>query len=228
MDVNGVIYQYTAVKDPADDYTVTIRNSYSDGTGYVFSETDDWSGNPGSTINKLIPLPYVPLTDFGDGEIAETGIGSVIEPTVIYTYRLDPETYNQPTLPDLPELPTYDPLADRNVLDALEPTDLSVIESEEKESEEKDEEEEEDRLRTALTASDSAMMAGLSASQSAKMKAMTAATNINSYYQAQITGGVYKEVIVLQDKNIPDNRRMLRSLGQDKLHTRMVDQQWGR
>jgi hypothetical protein len=51
---------------------------------------------------------------------------------------------------------------------------------------------------------------------------------MQGYYDKQIAGGVYKETIVLQDKNIPDNRRALRQMSQQKLHKQMVDQQYGR
>jgi hypothetical protein len=37
---------------------------------------------------------------------------------------------------------------------------------------------------------------------------------------------MYKESIVLQDKDIVDNRRALRSLGQDKLMNQMVEEQY--
>jgi len=37
---------------------------------------------------------------------------------------------------------------------------------------------------------------------------------------------VYKESVVLIDKNIPDNKRAFRSMSQQKLHTQMVDSQY--
>ena len=55
---------------------------------------------------------------------------------------------------------------------------------------------------------------------------MNVATNLNTYYAAVLQGGKYQETVVLKDKNIPDNRRALRSLGQQKLHTEMIEEQY--
>lgn len=100
--VNDVIYSYTAVKDPADPFTVTLRNENAKVPGqYIFSETDDWTGLPGSKINKVVPTGNIDIKYWGDGEIATTGIGTVEEPKVFYTYRYDP-CYNPQTDPSCP------------------------------------------------------------------------------------------------------------------------------
>jgi len=68
LQVTGVVYQYTAVKDPEDDMIVHVQNQNAQDSGYIFRETDDWSGLPGNTINKLIPdapaicLPFLSLS----------------------------------------------------------------------------------------------------------------------------------------------------------------------
>ena len=47
------------------------------------------------------------------------------------------------------------------------------------------------------------------------------------YYAADIDGGVYKEIVVLPAKDIPDNKRGLRNgLAQQVLHERMVQSQY--
>jgi len=51
---------------------------------------------------------------------------------------------------------------------------------------------------------------------------------LNNYYAMNLKGGQYRETLVLQDKNLPDNRRAFRSMSQQKLHTDMVNQQYGR
>jgi len=100
--VNDVIYSYTAVKDPADPFTVTIRNQNAEVPGsYIFSQTDDWSGKEGYRINKVVPTGNIDIKYWGDGEIATTGIGTVEEPKVFYTYRYDP-CYNPQTDPSCP------------------------------------------------------------------------------------------------------------------------------
>ena len=226
-EINGVFYRYTAVKDPNDPYTVSVQNEAANASGYIFRETDDWSGGSGGTIQKFVPVPYSPLGDWGDGSIEQVGIGSVEEPLVLYSYRYDPSRVQQQELPEIPAVPVYDALSDSYVNAALEPTDLSLIEDDE--IKEKDAEEEDDgRLEKALAAQENALTMAGNITQAAILQAMNTATNMNSYYAAQIKGGVYQETVVLKDKNIPDNRRALRSLGQQKLHTDMVDQQYGR
>ena len=226
VDVTGVIYQYTAVKDRADPYTVSIQNEAADGNGFIFRETDDWSGKSGGTITKFVPVPYSPLGEWGAGHIEQVGIGSVVDPTVVYTFRQDPIAV-QPELPELPTYDLYDPLSDSAVLNALTQTDLSLIEDDELEKD-KDEEEDDGRLETALAASENALTLASNMTQSAILQSMNIATNLNGYYAKEMTGGVYKETIVLQDKNIPDNRRAFRNLAQQVLHKQMVDQQYGR
>lgn len=227
-DINGVFYRYTAVKDAGDPYTVSIQNESANGSGYIFRSTDDWSGGSGGTIIKFVPVPYSPVGDWGDGSIEQVGIGSVEDPTVLYSYRHDPNrVQQQPEIPDLPTYDIYDPLNDSYVNAALEPTDLSFIKVEEPERD-KDEEEDDGRLEKALAASENALTIGIGVSQNALLKAMNTATNLNTYYAAKLHGGQYQETVVLQDKDIPDNRRALRSLGQQKLHTDMVNQQYGR
>ena len=225
VDINGVFYQYTAIKQQDDPYIVSIQNQNANGSGYIFRETDDWTRGSGGTITKFVPLPYSPLGDWGTGEIEQVGIGSVQDPTVLYSFRFDPDAVSPPELPILPDIPTYDPLADRYVMDSLEPTDLTLIEDDEPEQKE-DEDEDKDRLETALAASDNALTIASGMSQSALVQAMNIATNMNAYYDRQIAGGTYKEVIVLQDKNIPDNRRAFRSLAQDRVHKQLIDSQY--
>ena len=228
IDINGVIYQYTAVKERADPYTVSIQNENASGSGYIFRETDDWSGKSGATINKFIPVPYSPLGNWGTGSIEQVGIGSVEDPTVVYTYRVDPSRLQQQQeIPDLPVVDVYDALSDGYVTASLEPTDRELYEDDELNKSDS-EEEDDGRLEKALAAQENALTLAGNVTQSALLQAMNTATNLSTYYSAQIKGGVYQESVVLIDKNIPDNRRALRSLGQQKLHTDMVNQQYGR
>jgi len=228
VDINGVIYQYTAIKDRADPYTVSIQNEAADGNGFIFRSTDDWSGKSGATLTRFVPVPYSPLGRWGEGSIDEVGIGAIENPTVVYTFRRDPSVLQQQQIPDLPTYDIYDALSDSYVQQSLEPTDLSLIEDDNEEKADKDEDDEKERLETALAASENALTIGVGMSQNALLQAMNTATNLNGYYAAVLQGGKYQETVVLQDKNIPDNRRALRSLGQQKLHNDMVNQQYGR
>jgi hypothetical protein len=228
-DINGVFYRYTVTKDANDPYTVSIQNENASGSGYIFREADDWSGGSGGTIQKFVPVPYSPLGDWGEGSIDEVGLGTLTDPTVLYSYRYDPSSAQQ-DIPDLPPNPLplpYDAMADSAVIDALKPTDPDLYEDDESKNSEKYEEDD-GRLEVALAAQENALTLAGGISQGALVKAMNTATNMNTYYALQINGGRYREAVVLKDKNIPDNRRALRSLGQQKLHTEMVNKQYGR
>jgi hypothetical protein len=228
VDINGVFYRYTAVKDPNDPYTVSVQNQAANGSGYIFRETDDWSGGSGGTIQKFVPLPYSPLGDWGDGTIDEVGVGRVEDATVLYSYRFDPDRVQQQELPEIPAVPIYDALTDGYVTASLEPTDRELYEDDDEVNQKDTEEEDDGRLEKALAAQENALTLAGSLTQNALVQAMNVATNLNTYYAANIPGGVYRETVVLKDKNIPDNRRAFRSLGQQKLHTDMVNQQYGR
>ena len=88
LDISGVIYNYTAVKDLEDNFTVTVGNEDLDG-GYIWKDTEDWSGKYGIKLRKFIPIAYTPVELFGKGSIATTGTGSVEDASVIYMYRWD-------------------------------------------------------------------------------------------------------------------------------------------
>ena len=51
---NALIYKYTTVKNPEDDMLVHVGNLNANGDGYIFKETDDWSGVAGSATVKLL------------------------------------------------------------------------------------------------------------------------------------------------------------------------------
>ena len=55
---------------------------------------------------------------------------------------------------------------------------------------------------------------------------MNAATNVNSYYTADISGGVYSETSSLNGGKIVDNKKAFKSLTQDKLHNEMIREQY--
>jgi hypothetical protein len=241
LDISGVIYRYTAVKDRADPFTVSVQNENAIDGGYIFRSTDDWSGKSGQTINKLVPVGYSPIKYWGDGSIETTGVGSVANPVVLYTYRLDtcfdPQTDPtcpgyEPPLPDLPpppDIPLYSALDDENVKAATDPTDPSLYDKDDEDSKKKDKDEDDDgRLEKALAASDNALTLAAGVSQTSLLQAMNTATNLNNYYAASIPGGTYKETLTLVDSKLPDNRRALRAMGQQKLHNEMVNQQYGR
>ena len=64
LQVNGVVYRYTAVKNTDDDMVVHVQNENARGAGYIFRSSDDWSGLPGNTINKVVPVNNVDISWF--------------------------------------------------------------------------------------------------------------------------------------------------------------------
>jgi len=173
-------------------------------------------------------VPYSPVGDWGNGSIEQVGVGSVEDATVLYSYRYDASrVQSAQEAYDFSQVSTYDALSDRNVLEALAPTDPKLYEDDEDEKEGDGSDEEGNRLETALAASDNALAMGLGISQAALLKSMNIATNLNNYYAANIDGGVYRETTKLVDSKLPDNKRALRNnLAQQKLHKQMVDEQW--
>ena len=87
LDINGLLYRYTTIKNPEDDMKVHVGNHNPNGDGYTFRETDDWSGVPGNTIVKSFPLSNIPSANWGTGFIEVEGEGTVEDATVIYNLR---------------------------------------------------------------------------------------------------------------------------------------------
>jgi len=215
LDISGVIYRYTAVKERADPFTVTVQNEHTGG-GYIFRETDDWSGKPGQTISKAIPIDYSPVRYWGQGSIETTGLGSVEDPQVVYTYRfIEPEI--EQTAPPLPTL--YSVLDDPYAQTAETDRDLY----EDDDLKDKEGEEEKEDMEKALAASDADL--SMAVGQTGMIAAMNPVT-MHNYYAMSIPGGVYQETVILQGGEIKDNRRAFRSMANDRLHNQMVEEQW--
>ena len=234
LDISGVLYNYTTVKNVVDDFTVTIENDKVGG-GYIFQDTEDWSGKHGGKVQNVIPLPYTPIEQFGDGRIRGTGTGSIEDVTILYMYRWDLCRNAQndescpnyiPPLPVIPKIEIYDALEDDSVKEATEETNSELYEKEKERESTEEEEEERERLEIALASSGNALTIANASSQAAILKAMNLVANINSYYTAKIPSTIYKDTIVLQDKDIVDNRLVFRSLTQEQLHNEMIQEQY--
>ena len=216
MDINAVLYRYTTVKDKSAAMTVSVQNKDTQGAGYIFREVDDWTNLPGNTISKIISVNNIPISRWGDGEIQVTGQGSVIDATVVYSYRID-TCFNpqlDPSCPGyrapVPEV--YSALDDEAVRNALETPERKVYEEEKTESKQS-----ETKGRTITGKKDPVL------------EAMIAGANIAPYYALTIPGGVYKDSVVLRDTRLPDNKRgLLNGLAQQKLHEQLIDLQYRR
>ena len=235
LDINGLLYKYTTIKNPEDDLKVHVKNLNAEGEGYTFSATDDWSGVPGNTIVKSFPIANVASSKWGDGSITVEGQGSVTDPVVIYSFRID-ECYDEQSnpacpgyvkpVPVIPVVELYDVLDDDEAMAAIEADEFqydedgNLILSEE-------EEEEETRIEMGLTASANALTLFKTQGQDDLILAINQQTNIAMYYNASINGGVYADAPGLADSEIPDNKKALRNnLAQQLLHEKMVDMQY--
>ena len=237
VDINGLLYRYTTVKDPEANMKVHVGNRNASGDGYTFRETDDWSGVPGNTIVKSFPLSNIPASKWGTGFVEVEGEGTVKDAVVIYNYRLDkcydPQSdpscagYVKP-MPVLPEVIVYDALEDDAVIDTLEADEFQYDEDGELILDE-EEEEEETRIEMGLTASANALTLFKAQNQSDIILALNKQTNINMYYNAKINGGTLNDAAGLKDGTIPDNKKALRNnLAQQVLHEKMVDMQYNK
>lgn len=232
LDISGVIYTYNPIKEVSDDFTVTVQNENAAGDGYIFQDTEDFSGKHPIRIRKVLQLPYVPIESFGQGSIATTGVGTLKDESVIYMYRFDAcrNPQNDPSCPDyIPPLPPpikiYDALDDDSVKLASKETDKELIDDDEDNKQSNEEEEDKDRLETMLGIASNAFTLADGVTQSSLINTMNS-VNMDTYYLARIPSKVYREPLVLKDQGISDNRKVLRSLSNDRLHQTMIEEQY--
>lgn len=236
LTVNGVVYRYTTVKDAEDEMLVHVQNEDAINGGYIFRETDDWSGLPSNTINKLVPVNDIPIQYWGDGSIEVEGKGEVTDATVLYNYRYDTcfEVTDNPECPGyipplaLPDVEAYDPMKDQFVQDELEKeTELDDEDEEERQRRKvAQEKKRDDRLEAILGVVNNSLLA---AEQQAKHDDLTALNYIPSNYFDSLPDTKYEETVVLKDANLPDNRKARRqSVSQQLLHKKLVDLQYER
>ncbi len=231
LTVDGVIYQYTTVKNIKDPMIVNIQNKNAYQPGFVFRSQDNWSGLPGNTITKVVPVDNIPIMHWGAGSINVDGIGEVRNPSVVYKYKydtcVDPLSspscpgYSAAMLKQLTEKPVeiYDPLADQYVKNALD-TKFTA--------------EEEIKIQLAAKRNDKpidkkSVSSPLSPRDALLESQLEMLNNIPGFelYKVSIPGGVYNDVLRYPDKKLPDSKDARRlGLAQEKLHRTMVDLQY--
>lgn len=237
LQVNGVIYRYTAVKNANDDMLVHVQNENALGEGYIFRETDDWSGIPGNTINKVVPVNGIDISYWGPGSIEVEGFGSVKNPSVVYTYQYDP-CFDPQSRPDCPGY--KDPFVmSLDDVDVVDPLDNDLIQDELDRKAALDDEDQEDRdrkkmkskkkiderLEKVLGIVNTSILAATAQAKHAELLAL--AMLPTSYTSTTMDGGSYEESVTLLDKKIEDNKKGLRNnLAQQLLHQQMVDLQY--
>lgn len=241
LEVNGLIYRYTTEKDPGSDMQVHIQNEHAIEDGYIIRNTDDWSQLPGSTINNMVLFPGIPTELIGQGSMEVEGEGDIIDPSVQYSYKFD-ECYIVLSNPECPGFAQalYDWLLENDLL-GKEPeigdpfydewVQLSLkneddVEDEEEKVEVENEEEQSEDAISALNADVDIEGFVDGARQSAIMQSFATIPKFDGYYAANISGGVYEDVLTLEDNVIIDNQRALNNLSQDNVHRNMVRSQY--
>lgn len=240
VTINNLFYRYTIQKDPNSDATVTVRNANPIDGGYIFSETDDWSGREGATIQKFFPLNDIDKQFWGNGEILLEGEGTIFNPDVRYGYKLDPcyEPLSSPECPGF-DAALYDWLKLNGLLDGAEPIDPYnskevqdaldnevEIDEDDKYKEETIQTEDEEKRRK-LAGDNSALMAEAAAKQ-ALFDAMANMPQFNDYLTMNIDGKEYIETVELKDGTLPDNRRAFGRLANDGKFNEIVRSQYDR
>ena len=237
LTVGNVIYRYTAVKDIDDNMLVHVQNENALGTGYIFRETDDWSGLEGNTIYKTIPVGDIPIDYWGDGSIEIEGQGSVADPSVIYTYKYD-TCYDPQTSPDCPDY--QEPYVLEDILpkeDYVDPQQEEFMrlemEKQYKLDQQKEQEEYDRKKRLTKVKVDLEKMLGglnmqaMSDAAQLQEQALFAMNYIPVSYTSSLEGGSYQDVPMLKDGYIPRNKKARRvGLAQQRKHEEMLDLQY--
>jgi len=241
LKINGVIYQYTMNKEKEADALVHVRNKNADGEGYIFEKTDDWSGKDGATLRKFYTFPGTNAELWGDGEMVVEGDGSITDPVMVYSHRMDVDEEAISCINPLssPECPgfldaLYKYLQEMGLLEPSEDDPYyeewlaAQAQPEEDEETDQEEEKEKEELEDSLRATPSENKLADAAAQDAMMDAMAGLPKFDPYYQVAIEGGQYVEEVQLQDATLPDNKRAMRSLANDARHKTMVRSQYDR
>lgn len=237
LAVNGVVYQYTTVKDPNDPMLVSVQNENAVDGGYIFREVDDWSGLPGNTINKIVPVDYIPVQYWGDGSIVVEGEGQVIDPSVTYTYRYDDKCIDPQKNPSCPGYKPEIPEMDQTDLELAGETFQDQMDREQvfrdDDQERRDFEKMKDKEKKKLKLVDLEKMLGrfsLNALQGPAEQLhqqLTAMNYVPETYNRVIPDPGYEERIELKDATLPDNTKLRRlNYANDALHNQMVEQQY--
>ena len=240
LTIEGVFHKYTITKDATTDSTVSITNEKVGGDGYVYEYVDDWNNLPSGTKIKYDPMASTLGTLFGDGEIKVTGDGSLSDVIILYHYKYDPcdTPLNEPSCPNYKDA-VYQYLLDNDLLSGgnvddpyynewvqiqlEEQAELEELEVEEAEAEEKSED---------LTVEEILSVRGVTekiadpVQQLAMLQQLISVGKLELYFNLDIDGGVYEDVLKIDGGEIKDNVRAYRSLAQDSVHRSMVRSQY--
>jgi hypothetical protein len=243
LQVNGITYYYVMSKDPAEDVKVYVRNEDAVNGGYIFEEVDDWSGLPGNSIQKNFRFAGIPGEQWGQGSMDVEGNGTISDPSMIYSYRMD-------ITPD--QVVCVNPLSDPTCpgflnavykyvsgIQVMTPDEefyeywLEFKESQKVELEEDDEAEillEEDEEDLELLLRSDPTVGGLIdiKRQEQTLKRLANVPLLHPYYEVEYQGKDYPDKNIIEDKKMPDNNRALRQLAGSAKYYSMVRSQYDR
>ena len=236
LAVNGVVYQYTAVKDPEDDMIVYVQNENADGDGYIFRNADNWSGLPGNTIKRVVPVGYIPLEYWGDGSIDIEGNGKVTDASVIYTYRYDDtcvvDPQSDPSCPDYRDIEITDPpeyQADDVIQDNIEREQVFRDQEQERRDFERMKDKKKKKLRrTELEALlGTLILNDLQGPSEILHGQLTSLNYLSPVYDSELPDPGYEDTVVLEDSELPDNKNgRIMNLANDIQHNKLVELQY--
>ena len=240
LTIEGVFHKYTITKDATTDSTVSITNKKVGSDDNVYEYVDDWNNLPSGTKIKYDPMASTLGTLFGDGEIKVTGDGSLSDVIILYHYKYDPcdTPLNDPSCPNYKDA-VYQYLLDNDLLSGgnvddpyynewvqiqlEEQAELEELEVEEAEAEEKSKD---------LTVEEILSVRGVTekiadpVQQLAMLQQLISVGKLELYFNLDIDGGVYEDVLKIDGGEIKDNVRAYRSLAQDSVHRSMVRSQY--
>ena len=234
LSVHEIVYTYNVSKKLEDPFTVSVQNKNALGSGFAFRSTDDWTGLPGNTIAKSVPVNNIPFKAWGDGEIATTGFGTVRNPVVIYNYKIDSCAATPVTdqkcpnyIPPKIDTPSFVDYATEEFIKNVMANKTTLETEEEQKSKQINEEKK--RKSQQTTTNKIIQNTLLTVDAVAQANALFAMNNIKGFesYSVSMPGGIYKDTVRLQDAKLPDNIRALRgNMTQQQLHNKMVDEQY--
>lgn len=244
LQVNGVTYYYVMTKDAEDIAKVYVRNEDAINGGYVFEEIDDWSGLPGNSIQKNFRFTGIPGEQWGQGSMEVEGDGTISDPSMIYSYRMDITTadiictnpLSNPTCPGFLDA-VYKYVSGFEI---MEPDDefyeywLQLQEARKVEVEEDEiiieEDEEEETLELVLRVDPK--VGGLVdlTRQEEMLRKLNPEPLLIPYYMVEYQGLIdYPDKHIIEDKmQMPDNNRAMRQLAGEAKHYSMVRSQYDR
>ena len=243
LTIEAIYHEYKITKPEDANATVNIKNEYANGTGYIYTHSDNWDGIVGNTKKRYDPIASSLGMLWGDGSISVDGTGTLSDVNVLYHYKFDPcavplsnpscEGYedallkylmdnnlinNNPSVDD----PYYSDIVQFQLEQKIEQEEFELAEAKLEE-----EAEEEKSLEDTLSVTDGAVsIIDDPAKQLKMLQEMSGVAKIEMYYQVSIDGGIYEDTIVLKDGDLKDNWKALKHLNQNSAHKKMVRDQY--